>query len=173
MSGLIRSCQRVRSARNRFCLVGFSAAARRLATPKPLKTFGNLTKSVSAQCFNRDSQLLAIPSKEKKDQMCMVLPSSPLLSLRADRFLIHLPSLTAFANWPTASAPLGHVTLLDFLTGSEYLVVGNGRSRTVVPCTIPTSACLQLDFLNNLVDRVHQHFAIYTHPAIRPTCICP
>jgi U3 small nucleolar RNA-associated protein 18 len=55
----------------------------RLATPKPLKTFGNLTTSISAQCFNHDSQLLAIASKEKKDQMRMVLFPSHLC-LRAD-----------------------------------------------------------------------------------------
>ena len=40
--------------------------------PKPLKAIGNLTTSISAVRFNRDSQLLAIASKAQKDQMRLV-----------------------------------------------------------------------------------------------------
>jgi hypothetical protein len=40
--------------------------------PKPLKTIGNLTTSISAVQFNHDSQLLAIASKTQKDQMRLV-----------------------------------------------------------------------------------------------------
>jgi hypothetical protein len=40
--------------------------------PKPLKTIGNLTTSISTLCFNHDGQLLAMASKDKKDQMRMV-----------------------------------------------------------------------------------------------------
>jgi U3 small nucleolar RNA-associated protein 18 len=84
--------------------------------PKPLKTIGNLTTSISTLCFNHNSQLLAIASSTKKDQMRM----------------IHLPSLTAFANWPTSSTPLGHVTSIDFSAGSEYVAVGNNRGRVLL-----------------------------------------
>jgi len=84
--------------------------------PKPLKTIGNLVTSITSLRFNHDSQLLAIASNTKKDQMRM----------------IHLPSLTAFANWPTSSTPLGHVTSIDFSAGSEYVVVGNNRGRTLL-----------------------------------------
>jgi len=40
--------------------------------PKPFKTIGNLTTSISAVQFNHDSQLLAIASKTQKDQMRLV-----------------------------------------------------------------------------------------------------
>lgn len=45
---------------------------------------------------------------------------------------IHLPSLTAFSNWPTSSTPLGHVTSVDFSAGSEYVAVGNTRGRVLL-----------------------------------------
>ncbi|KAA1468364.1 WD40 repeat-like protein [Dentipellis sp. KUC8613] len=84
--------------------------------PKPLKAIGNLTTSISAARFNHDSQLLAIASNVKKDQMR----------------LIHLPSLTAFSNWPTSSTPLGHVNSIDFSQGSDYVAVGNNRGRVLL-----------------------------------------
>jgi len=40
--------------------------------PRPLKTIGNLTTSISTVQFNHDSQLLAIASKTLKDQMRLV-----------------------------------------------------------------------------------------------------
>ncbi|PIL30830.1 hypothetical protein GSI_06998 [Ganoderma sinense ZZ0214-1] len=76
--------------------------------PKALKTIGNLTTAITSLRFNHDSQLLAIASNVKKDSMR----------------LIHLPSLTAFSNWPTSSTPLGHVTSVDFSAGSEYVAIG-------------------------------------------------
>lgn len=41
-------------------------------TPKPLKSIGNLTTSITSMRFNPDSQLLALASNTKKDQMRMV-----------------------------------------------------------------------------------------------------
>ncbi|KAI0327282.1 WD40 repeat-like protein [Cubamyces sp. BRFM 1775] len=84
--------------------------------PKPLKALGNLTTAITSLQFNHDSQLLAMASNAKKDQMRM----------------IHLPSLTAFSNWPTSSTPLGHVTSVDFSSGSEYVAVGNNRGRVLL-----------------------------------------
>ncbi|KAL4069086.1 WD40-repeat-containing domain protein [Scleroderma citrinum] len=84
--------------------------------PKPLKTIGNLTTNISCLRYNHDSQLLAMASNVKNDQMR----------------LIHLPSLTAYGNWPTSSTPLGHVTSMDFSTGSEYLAIGNNRGRVLL-----------------------------------------
>ncbi|OBZ79573.1 putative U3 small nucleolar RNA-associated protein 18 [Grifola frondosa] len=85
--------------------------------PKPLKTIGNLTTSISTLRFNHDSQLLAIASNTKKDQMRM----------------IHLPSLTSFSNWPTSGTPLGHVTSVDFSAGTgEYVAIGNNRGRVLL-----------------------------------------
>lgn len=40
--------------------------------PKPLKTLENLTTSITSLRFNHNSQLLAIASNSKKDQMRMV-----------------------------------------------------------------------------------------------------
>jgi U3 small nucleolar RNA-associated protein 18 len=40
---------------------------------------------------------------------------------------IHLPSMTAYANWPNSGTPLGIVTSIDFSAGSEFVAVGNGR----------------------------------------------
>ncbi|KIK65860.1 hypothetical protein GYMLUDRAFT_38337 [Collybiopsis luxurians FD-317 M1] len=84
--------------------------------PKPLKTIENLTTPISTLRFNHDAQVLAVASKEKKDGMR----------------LIHLPSLTAFSNWPTSSTPLGHVTAVDFSARSEYLAIGNTRGRVLL-----------------------------------------
>ncbi|KAF7298031.1 Methyltransf-2 domain-containing protein [Mycena chlorophos] len=86
------------------------------AQPKPVKTLGHLTTAISTIRFNHDAQLMAVASREKKD------------ALR----LIHLPSLTAFSNWPTSSTPLGHVTAVDFSAQSEYLVVGNSKGKVLL-----------------------------------------
>lgn len=59
---------------------------------------------------------------------------SSILFFTDSHFLtqIHLPSLTSFANWPTSSTPLGHVTAVDFSARSEYVAVGNTRGRVLL-----------------------------------------
>ncbi|KAF4584573.1 hypothetical protein EYR40_004572 [Pleurotus pulmonarius] len=84
--------------------------------PKPLKTLGQLVTSITSLRFNRDGQILAMASREKKD------------ALR----LVHAHSLTAFANWPTASTPLGHVTSIDFSAGNDHMAVGNSRGKVLL-----------------------------------------
>lgn len=42
------------------------------SAPKELKMLGNLTTSISTLRFNHDSQLLAMASDDKKDQMRLV-----------------------------------------------------------------------------------------------------
>lgn len=60
-------------------------------------------------------------------------PSTLADADRPDHLLqIHLPSLTAFSNWPTSSTPLGHVTSVDFSAGSEFMAVGNNRGRVLL-----------------------------------------
>lgn len=121
--------------------------------PKPLKAIGNLTTSITSARFNHDSQLLAIASNTKKRPNAsrasfflssssfphsMNTPSptpcySPSIDLLTPLYLqIHLPSMTAFSNWPTSSTPLGHVTAIDFSAGSEYVAVGNNRGRVLL-----------------------------------------
>ncbi|KAK2464873.1 hypothetical protein APHAL10511_002949 [Amanita phalloides] len=94
----------------------FSTNSELGSNPKPIKSIANLITPISALRFNHDAQLLAIASQEKKDAMR----------------LIHLPSLTSFANWPTSSTPLGHVTSVDFSARSEYLAIGNTRGRVLL-----------------------------------------
>lgn len=104
-------------------------------SPKPLKAIANLTTSISTLRFNHDSQLLAIASNTKKDQMRMVSYAVLCgLVVNSKRYApqIHLPSLTAFSNWPTSSTPLGHVTSIDFSAGSEYVAIGNNRGRVLL-----------------------------------------
>lgn len=103
--------------------------------PRPLKTISNLTTSISAAKFNHDSQLLAIASKTQKDQMrlvwLIVCPFKSLVRLRPN-LQIHIPSFTAFSNWPTSSTPLGHVSSVDFSAGGEYFAIGNTRGRVLL-----------------------------------------
>jgi hypothetical protein len=49
-----------------------SIVASTSGAPKPLKTIGNLTTSISTMRFNHDAQILALASKSKKDQLKMV-----------------------------------------------------------------------------------------------------
>ncbi|KAG8721686.1 hypothetical protein FRC08_011095 [Ceratobasidium sp. 394] len=85
-------------------------------SPIPLKTLPHLTTAVTSLRFNHDAQILASASKTKKDQLK----------------LIHTKTLTTFANWPTSGTPLGHVTSIDFSTGSEYLAIGNTRGTALL-----------------------------------------
>lgn len=86
------------------------------STPKPLKTITNLTTPISTVRFDPSGQILAIASDAKKDQLR----------------LVHLPSLTTFANWPTSGTPLSRVTSVDFSAGSEYVAIGNNRGRVLL-----------------------------------------
>ncbi|KAH9102585.1 hypothetical protein AeMF1_020872 [Aphanomyces euteiches] len=85
-------------------------------TPKPLKALMQLTTSITSLAFNPDSQILAMASKETKDALKMV----------------HLPSMTVFANWPTPKTPLHYVTAMDFSPTSGYFAVGNARGRVLL-----------------------------------------
>lgn len=83
---------------------------------KALKAVGNLTTAVSTMRFNHDAQLLAVASKTNKDALK----------------LVHLPSASVYANWPTQQTPLHHVTAVDFSKRSEYLAVGNARGKVLL-----------------------------------------
>lgn len=101
--------------------------------PRPLKAISNLTTPVSTLRFNADAQLLAIASDAKKDQLRLVrFAVCFALAKLIDGQQIHLSSLTAFANWPTAGTPLGRVSSVDFSAGSEYVAIGNARGRVLL-----------------------------------------
>ncbi|KAF0692547.1 Aste57867_16359 [Aphanomyces stellatus] len=86
------------------------------STPAPLKSLMHLTTSIATLQFNPDSQILAMASKEAKDALKMV----------------HLPSMTVFANWPSPKTPLHYVTSMDFSPTSGYFAVGNARGRVLL-----------------------------------------
>ncbi|KAI9098050.1 WD40-repeat-containing domain protein [Phlyctochytrium arcticum] len=86
------------------------------SNPTPRKSILNLTTSITTMQFNRDSQILALASREKKD------------SLR----LFHVPSQRIFKNWPTSQTPLGYVNCLDFSPGGGYLAIGNDKGKALL-----------------------------------------
>lgn len=112
-----------------------SMATGALGIPKPLKAIGNLTTSISTMRFNHDAQILALASRTKKDQLKLVriFLDIPFRQWLIDAVCkVHLPSLTVFFNWPTATTPLGHVTSVDFSAGSEYFAIGNNRGKVLL-----------------------------------------
>ena len=108
--------------------------------PKPLKTLGNLNTAISTLTFNHDSQLLAMASNDRKDQLRLVCRRE--LRLRwfglvvVNTYFIspqvHLPSLTAYSNWPTSGTPLGRVLSVGFSADSQYIAIGNNRGRALL-----------------------------------------
>ncbi len=82
----------------------------------PLKALPQLTTAADSLTFSPDGQVLAIASRLKKD------------SLR----LIHVPTLSAFSNWPTSRTPLHYVHSMCFSPGGGYLAIGNAKGRVVL-----------------------------------------
>ncbi|ORX47169.1 WD40 repeat-like protein [Hesseltinella vesiculosa] len=93
-----------------------SVLANNVTRPTPYKAVNNLTTSINCIKFNHDSQILAISSSLKKDQLK----------------LVHVPSKRVFVNWPTERTPLGRVTCMDFSPTSEYLAIGNRRGKVLL-----------------------------------------
>ncbi|KAJ2845088.1 U3 snoRNP protein, partial [Coemansia brasiliensis] len=60
---------------------------------KPFKSISNLTTAIQGIKFNHSSELVAVYSRKKKDQLK----------------LVHLPTATVFTNWPGSVSHLGHV----------------------------------------------------------------
>ncbi|KAF9934781.1 U3 snoRNP protein [Linnemannia zychae] len=85
-------------------------------TPKPLRAIGNLTTAIHNLRFNHDSQILAISSKSRKDQLR----------------LVHIPSLKVFPNWPTSGTPLSYVTSMAFSPRSGYFAIGNDKGKVLL-----------------------------------------
>lgn len=80
---------------------------------KPIAVLDQLTTSISSLQFSRDGQILCMASRAVKD------------ALR----LVHLPTCTVFANWPTSGTPLGKVTSVTFSPSSEMIAVGNEQGK--------------------------------------------
>ena len=75
-----------------------------------------LRTSVSALAFHPSRQILALSSKRDKE------------SLR----LLHVPTRTVYANWPTGKTPLNYVWSMDFSPCGSYVAVGNDRGKCLL-----------------------------------------
>eukprot|EP00831_Metopus_contortus_P051650 TRINITY_DN43371_c0_g1_i1.p1 TRINITY_DN43371_c0_g1~~TRINITY_DN43371_c0_g1_i1.p1 ORF type:complete len:263 (-),score=45.20 TRINITY_DN43371_c0_g1_i1:35-823(-) len=78
---------------------------------KPLKSLLNLTTSITSIAMNGD--LMAIASRWKKNALK----------------LIHLPTLTAYSNFPTAQTNLKYPSSLSFSSNGKYIAVGNDEGK--------------------------------------------
>ncbi|KAK4801415.1 hypothetical protein SAY86_021902 [Trapa natans] len=83
---------------------------------KPIKAIENLTTSVNFMKFNNDAQILAICSGMKNNSMK----------------LIHVPSFTAFSNWPMPNRSMGYPRCLDFSPGGGFMAVGNAAGKVLL-----------------------------------------
>lgn len=84
--------------------------------PKPFKSVENLITSISTLSFNSDGQLLVIASRAKRDALKIV----------------HLPTASVYANWPTSGTPLGKVTVAEFSPNNEVLAIGNEGGKVTL-----------------------------------------
>lgn len=76
----------------------------------------SLTTPVQTVRFSNDGDILATASKDIKG------------ALR----LVHVPTRTVFANWPTANTPLQYVTSVCFSPNSGYFAAGNDKGKVVL-----------------------------------------
>lgn len=119
-----------------------------LSTPKPLKTLQNLTTSISTLRFNHDSQLLAVASSVKKDQMRLVRASFILqVLLRCSfhsyiqlRFIflrslhsligqlqVHLWDMLLLSTFP----PVVNILLSETIVGAHCYIISRILSRHI------------------------------------------
>lgn len=83
---------------------------------KPLKSIMNLHTSADALRFNSDGQILAMSTRRDKQTLK----------------LLHVPTATVFANWPTSKTPLGYVWSMDFSPESKFLAIGNDKGKCLL-----------------------------------------
>lgn len=79
--------------------------------PKPEKIVLNLTTSVSDLKFNPSSEILALASDVKDNAVKM----------------LHVPSMTVFANFPSFSSNFHRANCMDFSLNGGYFSLGNNR----------------------------------------------
>ncbi|RCH94460.1 U3 small nucleolar RNA-associated protein 18 [Rhizopus stolonifer] len=84
--------------------------------PKPFRIIQSLTTRIGTIQFTHDSQLMAISSPSKKDQLK----------------IIHVASGTTYANWPTEKTPLHNVGKTAFSPNSDYLAMSNKKGKVIL-----------------------------------------
>lgn len=88
----------------------------KVSRPTPIKAIQNLTTRINNIVFNHDSQLMVISSQQKKDQLR----------------IIHVPTATAYSNWPTDRTPLSDVVSVAFSPNSDYLAISNNKGQVLL-----------------------------------------
>eukprot|EP01137_Pigoraptor_chileana_P019040 Opistho-2@79493 len=94
----------------------YDAAALIVPTPRPIKAFMNLTTTIDQVEFNWDDQILGFSSQYKKDAFRVA----------------HVPSLSVFANWPTASTPIHYANSFAFSPHGGFASIGNDRGKALL-----------------------------------------
>ncbi|CAM9328540.1 unnamed protein product, partial [Phaeothamnion confervicola] len=92
------------------------APGRGVLRPAPTKAVMNLTTAVTEAQFSCDGQFLIVASREKRDALK----------------LVHLPSCTVFANWPTERTPVRYPYSLALSPSGGFMAVGNDRGRVLL-----------------------------------------
>ncbi|KAI9479398.1 U3 snoRNP protein [Coemansia sp. RSA 989] len=93
-----------------------SIEAQPFVNVKPFKSISNLTTAIQGVKFNHSSELLAVYSRKKKDQLK----------------LVHLPTASVFTNWPGSVSHLGHVQCVDFSPNSGFMAIGNDSGKALL-----------------------------------------
>ena len=92
---------------------------------EPIKELGHLTTPISDIAFHPSGEMMVSASAQKSDALKLVRFFG--CARRQTDGQYHLPSATAFSNWPRDTTPLGKVTSTTFSPGGEYLSVGNQK----------------------------------------------
>ena len=82
----------------------------------PIKSIMNLHSAIHSTCFNSDGQILAIATRNDQSGLK----------------LMHVPTATVYANWPTLNTPLGYVWSMDFSSDSRFLAIGNDKGKCLL-----------------------------------------
>ena len=122
-----------------------SSESLKTLSPEPMKSLEHLTTPISGIAWHPSSELLCIASAEKKDSLRMVSshipltpPFLPIARLYRQEWKLtfdlqyHLPSGTAYSNWPTQNTPIGRANCVAFSSGGQYFTVGNQRGQVLL-----------------------------------------
>jgi U3 small nucleolar RNA-associated protein 18 len=82
----------------------------------PERALMNLTTGISSLAFNADGQLLAMSSRAQKNAVR----------------LVHVPTMTVYANWPTQNVNLRRVSCLAFSPSGGFLAAGNDKGEALL-----------------------------------------
>jgi len=98
-------------------VVNLYSSAKESNEPRtPLKSILNLQSGIHTTRFNSDGQVLAMATRMEQRGLK----------------LMHVPTQTVFANWPTNKTPLNTVWSMDFSPESKYFAIGNDKGKCLL-----------------------------------------